>query len=156
MRPTPSLLAIACAAAAASCAVHPQPIVDSGPKIVRCSSSLGSTGSVTISDTTVPTTISDGAGDELVVPAGGAGGGTKVSLQRIGGTADRRVRASASGAVTGAVLTLNLAGCDPAPAYTVALIPSSGVPEDQGGTVAASRLTSRPLPHLSIYAVATN
>ena len=156
MRPTASLLAIACAAATVSCGVPaPRPYVG-GPRIVRCSSTAGSAGTVTISDSTVPTIVSDGAGDELAIPSGATAAGTKVKLKRSGGAADRRVKVEASRPVAGAVLTLNLAGCDSAAAYTVALVPPSGPPVDAGGTVSGSRVTSRPLPHLSIYAVATN
>jgi hypothetical protein len=170
MRPIAFIRTVACMAAVVACTrtyPYPSPAPPAptpAPPPPRSSVTLSTclpvaqlSDSVTVTDTTVTTTVSDGAGDSVAVPPRGAPLGTVIRLTRIPGP-NRMVRAEPSNPVTGATVTLDFGGCSAVAANVrVAHVPSGGgPPEDVGGHVHGTEVTSDPLPHLSIYAVAAN
>jgi hypothetical protein len=147
------VLAVALVASAAR-TVHLTPAAARVPSLVRCAPSDGGAGVAIVGEGGV--TVGDGDGDLLTIPAGGAAPGTRVTLRRVPGSPYRRVIAQANAPVSGATLGIELTGCESAASYTVAYLPASGPAEDVHGVQNGTRITTPALPHLSIYAVATN
>lgn len=124
-------------------------------RLLRCDSLLSeAAGEDTVHDSSRRHVVRNGAGDSLAVPASRAPKGTRLRLVRQGRTPHRILSATASGFVTGATLTIDLRGCDPSPDTTVVRRGPMGVWEDVGGTVSGTSITTPPLDHLSIYALA--
>ncbi|HET7229605.1 MAG TPA: hypothetical protein VFJ16_06355 [Longimicrobium sp.] len=110
---------------------------------------------VDVVDSMISHTVASGRGDQMVLPARAAPQGTRVSLERQAG-AYRSVRAYASAPVKNARISIDITDCTlpTGKRLTVVREVSPDVWEDVGGSVAGGKITTPPLPHLSIYALA--
>jgi hypothetical protein len=97
----------------------------------------------------------NGAGDRLEIPAGGGRGGMNLEIRRRPGIPFRSVEVNADGAITRAILSIDLTGCEDPAGATVVHWGGGSNWDDVGGSVAGSTITAE-LTHLSIYAVAGN
>jgi hypothetical protein len=97
----------------------------------------------------------NGVGDRLEVPAGAAPGGVGLEIRRRAGIPFRSVEVSADAAITRALLSIDLTGCEDPSGATVVHWGGGSDWDDVGGSVAGSTITAE-LTHLSIYAVAGN
>lgn len=124
-------------------------------QLLDCGPAAAASGSVTVGSTTASHHAANGAGDDLDLPPGSAASGTVASVARQAGTTNRVVQANASGPVRNVRLTISTAGCTPYMGRTTVVRHISGdIWEDVGGTPGPARITTPPLDHLSIFALA--
>ena len=94
-------------------------------------------------------------GDQLEIPEGAGPEGMAVEISRRPGGAHRQVEATADAAVTRAVLSIDVTGCEAAPGMRIVLREGGNDWTDVGGTMNGTAITAE-LPHLSVYAIAGN
>jgi hypothetical protein len=125
-------------------------------RLLRCPpAARGDHGRSQVSNPAGRTVARNASGDRLEIPAGGGPAGMAVAITRRPGLPFRSVEVTADAAVTRAILTMDVTGCESAPGTTVVLWGGGDRWDDVGGTLYGTALTAE-LPHLSIYAIAGN
>jgi len=125
-------------------------------RLLRCApAAREQRGRAAVGNPGASTVARNDVGDALEIPPGGGQAGMNVEIARRPGAVFRAVEATADAAVSRALLTIDLTGCESASGMTVVLMQGGNRYDDVGGALNGTAITA-DLPHLSVYAVAGN